>query len=827
MGILNLFRLTEAEGSSKKKESKNQGIGYVARDTGWNSKTDDEPQNSDMQYKYLKAYKTFGIVAKIIDATTEQTVQDFSFEGPNKTKLEKLRKELNIDRHLFRVCKTMLKNGNCLTPDTPVRTQRGFVRIDEIEQGDMVVTPEGKFAEVKNLIENYESEKVLKITTWKNRAMPLRCTDNHKILVIKKDKYKVWMANRRNRNFNDLTTKNDSLYKECKFEWVESKDLSVGDVMVYPKIPYVLEDNKIRFYDFTEKAKSNNHNKELDNIQYVEITPEFLRLAGYYLAEGGVNNGQMRFSFHKCEVDFQQQVVDDIKFCFGIKATLNKAGENCVNVVVSSEVLSKFFVNLFGKGSRNKFIPTIIKNQPPELLKYLVDTHFNGDGCESSNRAYTVSEKLALDLRDVYMRLGRTPAFSYDSRGLGGYEISDSVRNRGSYVDDKYFYFAIRKIEEEEYKGIVYDISVDDESHSFLTVNGIVHNCWVEVVKDKKKIVKLKLLPPEQMVVIRSVKGKVEAYVQQTATRNIIWGKVEGSHSIFNTDKPYLKVGELKDIIHYTFNRQAGDKYGQSLIEPAMRMLNVKFKVENDLPILIERYLAPLIHFKVGNEEKPVTQSQLEDIRDKLKNIYADTEFVTDWTVESSVLGFENKGVFNIKDIMDVIDKDIMAAMGMFPVLTGKTDSGDTKSAEVQLRAEGRHIKAIQRELKTEFEDKFIQAQGIGTDKDELVWEMTDEREVVEHIANVVQLAGAGLITPQKANDLLPKKFHETLPEMDIQTGLGGQPLSQSKKPITNPTDPHQSTQMVSGQRVNRDDHRNPLDKKVKDTGKSQHEVKK
>lgn len=353
-------------------------------------------------------------------------------------------------------------------------------------------------------------------------------------------------------------------------------------------------------------------------------------------------------------------------------------------------------------------------------------------------------------------------------------------------------------------------------------------NCFVEVVKSKKNMFKLKLLPPEQMVVVRKPTGMIIAYVQVTTTKNIIWGEIDERLSIFS-GKTNSVVGKKEDIIHYAFNAQAGAKYGLSLIRPAMRMLRVKEQIEGDLPIILQRYLSPIIHAKVGNEDMRPTKDQVEEVGNKLKNIYADTEYATDYLVDLQVLGFKDKGAMDVESIINIIDKDIMMAMGMYPVLTGKTDVGDTKSAEVQLRAEGRHIKAIQRELKTEFEDKFIIGQGLGTDDDHLVWELVDERERVEHIANVIQIFQAGLLTKQKANELLPKEFHEVLPKeelVDIGSDSDSGTTPHQKPIVQNPTDSHQSTQMVSGQRVPRDDHRNPLDKKVRDTGKSQHEVK-
>ncbi len=348
-------------------------------------------------------------------------------------------------------------------------------------------------------------------------------------------------------------------------------------------------------------------------------------------------------------------------------------------------------------------------------------------------------------------------------------------------------------------------------------------NAYVEVVKDGEKIVRLKLLPPEQMVVVRLRTGKVLAYVQRTMSKNLVWGTTDKSNSLFAGEN--VVVGKVSDIVHYTFNRQAGDKYGTSLMQAALKMLAIRNHLVQNLPLLMDRYLAPLIHVKVGDEQNPPSDSLVQDIKDKLRNIYMDSELVTHYAISAEVLGFKDKGALDVKELFEIVDKDIMMAMGMYPVLTGKAETGDTKSSEVQLRAESRHIKSIQRELKTEFEDKFIVAQGIGSADDQLVWGITDEREEIEHVQNTVALFNAGLLTRQKANDLLPRRYHEeNLPEGDELAV--GKTKEEMQMKMQNPNDPTQSTQMRDS-RVKRDDVRNPLDKQVKETPAAKHEVSK
>lgn len=215
-------------------------------------------------------------------------------------------------------------------------------------------------------------------------------------------------------------------------------------------------------------------------------------------------------------------------------------------------------------------------------------------------------------------------------------------------------------------------------------------------------------------------------------------------------------------------------------------------------------------------------ESVIEEIRSYMKDIYADTEYVTNHTISMDVKSFKDTGYVDIVNFMKMLDVEIMRAMGVQPVAVPGVE-GEGKDSEVQLRFEGRRVKAIQREMKKTFENNFVAKLKLD-EETEIVWDYADERELVEHINNVKMMWETGLITRQKANDLLPRKFHEKLPQ-DKAKDLKDESEDPRVMGVDNPTDPTKSTDMVDGQRVNKDDHRNPLDKKIVKTEKSEREV--
>lgn len=329
----------------------------------------------------------------------------------------------------------------------------------------------------------------------------------------------------------------------------------------------------------------------------------------------------------------------------------------------------------------------------------------------------------------------------------------------------------------------------------------IYGNAYVEVVRERGKIIELKILDPITIDVIRKNTGKVIGYIQNINDINkILWGNT------LDKNETAKKVGKVDDIVHFKFNVIGSDKYGTSLIHRVLPIVNQKLNMEELMSVVIQRYVAPIIHIKVGSDETPATQTDVSNVENKIEDIYANTEFVTSHVVDASVLSFNGKSM-DFDSLFKHVDEQIITGMMVPPVLLGRSDIGG-QNAEVQLRSFTRMIKSLQRTLKVEFEDKII-IPFIGSEKDKLVWGSAEEREREIDFELVRGLVKDGIITPQKGNSLLPPKYHEKLPEPEIFLGRNSQDKGPDKL-SDNPTDPTQVQK--DGTRYKKTDRKVPMD---------------
>jgi hypothetical protein len=341
----------------------------------------------------------------------------------------------------------------------------------------------------------------------------------------------------------------------------------------------------------------------------------------------------------------------------------------------------------------------------------------------------------------------------------------------------------------------------------------IFGNAYVEIEREGEEITNLKLINPITMEVYRKDTGEITGYGQIISGKYaVLWGSTNDARQNAKFQK---KIGSFEDIAHFKFNALCSDKYGISVIETMLQSIDTKQKMEGDLNKVISKYVAPLIIAKVGNDQFPASQEIVDNIAASLRDLEAESELTVSHLVDVQVLGFDAKGM-DIKTPLTHIEQQIITGGQVPPVLLGYPGGAD-KSAEISLRAFTRRIKFIQRTVKAEVEEKILNKGKEGEGGTKLIWSRTEEKEWLMDVDILRGLVTDGILTPQKANDLLPPKYRILLPPTEVLNGQQVDPSGQQtprksqmvdKKVTDNPNDPTKSTTIPNahGQRVKKSD---------------------
>ena len=389
----------------------------------------------------------------------------------------------------------------CLPPGTLVITSEGLKPIEEIKEGDLVLTHKGRFRKVTKVMKRWYKGKLVKLKIG-YCSEPLLITPEHPILVVR-----------------NVREKGDTAWRKVLDRWLKSKTVTIN----YQWVPA----NEVTENDFVvfPRYKSENVKNDL---------PEKFFLFGLYLAEGtieGVKKGQhkgVNFWLGPHEKELAEKVKEMLEKIYNAKVKIdNKNFPTSILVQThDKQVINDF--SRFGTNSYNKKIPHDILDYDNTCLKELIKGWVIGDASipqRSKNEVVkkycivvgvSVSRNLVGMLRVILAKLGilhgvyirknvvgkkkvikdrkygeriietKTPPWEIQFSGLMTEKIFNDVKeevlhHKGieGYVTDEYLWFPVEEKEYVDYEGWVYNLEVE-EDESYTLLQCVVHNCSIK-----------------------------------------------------------------------------------------------------------------------------------------------------------------------------------------------------------------------------------------------------------------------------------------------------------------------------------------------------------
>lgn len=407
----------------------------------------------------------------------------------------------------------------CMPPDSLIWSNPSVMEIKDVSEGQEVISADGRLTQVlKTMSRDYEGDLVS--ITIQGQNMPILLTPDHPVLAIratgcKKDGSQTLCYPKENKKCLGCS-------HEYIAEWTPAGDLTTKGkkhvfskhIVLMPRFTETEDIEKLNIFGLAKVKPAFIRNKIKAQVS---VNTEFMKLLGYYLAEGSVRfqerGALIRFDFGSKETDLVEDVKNLIDSVFGLKAKVD-FGDGILRVWVSSVILGHLLVNLVGTGSHDKYIPFWILKLPVIKQRALLHGFWNGDGSRylSCKRhvmaASTSSPRLAFALRLLLHRAGilhhlgkrqTRPCFIKDREiksGITYYQIllnsnaaaklSELFGEKLDYrfvqssqigMDEKWVYLPIKKVSRLYYKGPVANIETISQNYC---ANGIiVHNCSI------------------------------------------------------------------------------------------------------------------------------------------------------------------------------------------------------------------------------------------------------------------------------------------------------------------------------------------------------------
>lgn len=413
----------------------------------------------------------------------------------------------------------------CLPPGEEVFTNEGYIPIGKVKLGQRVLTHKGIYREVTKIFKREYKGKLCYIEPW--YFLPVALTPEHPVLAIRTQK-----CPNDGRSLCKETCKSlinvycNKPYLNYKLEWIPARELNEKDIVtfLFDHRDYSIEEIGLSFVvdvplDYYRVIEARTNGKSYEEIQNelniwpstaynwvsggvprncialhneilkhgsspsktipgkVRLTDGFLRLIGFYLAEGCSSLNQVSFSFHKKEKGFIQEVKTTMKNAFNLDCYEYKKRNSHV-LVFSSIILAKAFKILFGENAYNKKLPYSLTKLSTDKQRHILSAYFQGDGYkidQNTSTITTASKYLAFQIVQILLRLGYIPLIDYN-RNTYRVIWREKFKISYGYLKNNTFFTPIRKIYYKDYSGYIYNLEVE-EDHSYITKSFIVHNC--------------------------------------------------------------------------------------------------------------------------------------------------------------------------------------------------------------------------------------------------------------------------------------------------------------------------------------------------------------
>jgi intein/homing endonuclease/phage FluMu protein Com len=401
----------------------------------------------------------------------------------------------------------------CHPTGTLIRTKHGVVPIQEVNVGDWVLTHKGRFRPVEALNKRNHSGYIYEIDS--SGRVPVRITDNHPILI--------WDAYKKHRDQGRQVCW--TRYKNRRWADIQELGECKGKATGYPvpkKIAEIREVDLSFFVPSTHKVYEKEGRIGFVNGRIVhtmrtvprfwQVDRDFLRLAGYFLAEGSTGKHNISFSSHERELPISVWLMTYL-YSLGLNPGIRHHATHGSVVSCSSLVMNAFFKTFSKK--EDKHLPYWMEILPPQSQKQILIGYLLGDGCFRQQgggiRANTISPTAAHQLYEMSLRCGWGCAIN-QQKGQNGHhpqwvlsyssavsaEICELIekdileckrpftRTRSGLstqrtrIQDGFNISKIKSVKPIEFDGPVYNLRVA-EDNSYVANGTTVHNCMISL----------------------------------------------------------------------------------------------------------------------------------------------------------------------------------------------------------------------------------------------------------------------------------------------------------------------------------------------------------
>jgi DNA adenine methylase Dam len=303
----------------------------------------------------------------------------------------------------------------CLDGSSQVTALTENKTINKIEEGEMVLSHDGKFHKVVRTFNRRYSGRFFTIRV-RGHFDAIQCTAEHPIYAIREPHSE---SSSRNSPFaiGKSLLENHYLFwypgigniRTLKCDWIKAEDLRENDYLISKYDTRIIPINEI------ELPKVKKHSNKKDWPKSACVDKDFLGLIGAFLAEGSVCKGMVEFALHvDKDVELKEFIIREMKRTFGnISYRERLESDFGIRIRFCSTQAERFFRQFYAS-NKEKTLPEWVKTLNVDKQSSLLFRFWQGDGSLDANHLIFSSahESLITGIYLLLLRLGCLPTIN-------------------------------------------------------------------------------------------------------------------------------------------------------------------------------------------------------------------------------------------------------------------------------------------------------------------------------------------------------------------------------------------------------------------------------
>lgn len=404
----------------------------------------------------------------------------------------------------------------CIPPGEQVLTKRGYIPIEKVKIGDLVLTHKSNWKKVTQVFKRQYEGSVYEIKNHGNRML-MKTTPEHPMLIFKQKKRSSYVKNIRT---------NETMYKDETPVFEQAKKIKPGDVLCYPLIPLETSQQEIDIGEYLD----NFYEKDGVFLKHktfgIKPIPRMVKfdfnfgvICGLLVGDGSMFDTGVSLFLGVHEKEIIKECCHIFKEKFGITPKIRKdtlpdgSRGNMFTIYFHSSILGEFFTKYIGR-AKDKHVPIDILFGNEEIKKGFIRGITRSDGCYKKNTVSieTSRKNLANEIRALIGSIGiptnlqkktfipkfptktaKKKSTTYSIEGYGSsatelelivqkydktkYNIGTTVKkHRCTWVNQNFIVSKVKSVRIRYYQGQVYNLEVEDDN-SYVVNQCCVHNC--------------------------------------------------------------------------------------------------------------------------------------------------------------------------------------------------------------------------------------------------------------------------------------------------------------------------------------------------------------